>query len=391
MGNGARVAMKKNKIFIISVMTLVLVIAAAAFYAPQIITEAAKRQLGKTFAGSAVSIGKCRLHPARALVFSNVEIKKEKVYDLKIREINITYSVLSLFKGDIARVQVDGVKVTADLRRSKTLELQKMVSAGAGGYFRVREIDISGLDVDLKARDIDVKGTVSLKLFPEEQCIQYIDALIATLKTQGATIEECRVTGPISDAGADVSVKKIKYNDAVITGITGTARIAGPVLSLDLLSARLFKGDIKGKAEISSASGGGFSIALNCASLDLGTFTRDFKLEEKAEVTGKLKGEIFIGGAKSDVTDIHGGFSTDAPGGVLIIKDTSFLEKMAKESKQPVNVLMENFKNYRYNIGVMKVSLDKGNLNLDIQLEGDTGKRVFNVTLHDIFATGSGK
>ncbi|KJJ85051.1 hypothetical protein OMAG_001079 [Candidatus Omnitrophus magneticus] len=58
---------------------------------------------------------------------------------------------------------------------------------------------------------------------------------------------------------------------------------------------------------------------------------------------------------------------------------------MMKTSKQSLDILVEQFKYYRYNVGNIKVLLDGQNINLDIELSGDTGKRVFNIVLHDLF------
>jgi len=62
---------------------------------------------------------------------------------------------------------------------------------------------------------------------------------------------------------------------------------------------------------------------------------------------------------------------------------------MAINSGQSLDILVENFQNYHYNTGIMKLSFDKGNLIFNIDLEGGAGKRNLSITLHD-FKLGKG-
>ena len=72
-------------------------------------------------------------------------------------------------------------------------------------------------------------------------------------------------------------------------------------------------------------------------------------------------------------------------GGMLTITDTRFLESMAQRSGKALDIVMESFKNYRYNNGNVKVGLDKNDLTLDAAMDGAAGKRDVTVVLHDIF------
>ena len=59
------------------------------------------------------------------------------------------------------------------------------------------------------------------------------------------------------------------------------------------------------------------------------------------------------------------------------------LENMARDTKQPLDLLVESFKDYQYNIGTIKLFLDHNNLTLDIVLDGEAGKRELKIILHD--------
>jgi hypothetical protein len=59
------------------------------------------------------------------------------------------------------------------------------------------------------------------------------------------------------------------------------------------------------------------------------------------------------------------------------------LKKIAQGSQQPLDIVVESLKKYHYNSGGLKLFLEKGNLVLDLALEGEAGKRHINITLHD--------
>jgi hypothetical protein len=56
---------------------------------------------------------------------------------------------------------------------------------------------------------------------------------------------------------------------------------------------------------------------------------------------------------------------------------------MAEATSQPLSLLVENFKNYRYNIGQVGLGAEGSNVILNISLEGEAGKRQLSVVFHD--------
>ena len=117
--------------------------------------------------------------------------------------------------------------------------------------------------------------------------------------------------------------------------------------------------------------------------LDLAKFVDDFNLGKKFQITGRLNGAMNFKGAGFDIYALTGDFSATEYGGMLVIKDTRFLENLARNYEQPLDILVESFKDYHYNIGTMRLSLDKENLILDVALDGDAGKRNLNIILHN--------
>ncbi|MFH1281952.1 MAG: hypothetical protein ABIH91_04490, partial [Candidatus Omnitrophota bacterium] len=99
--------------------------------------------------------------------------------------------------------------------------------------------------------------------------------------------------------------------------------------------------------------------------------------------TGMFSGEIKLKGQGAVIEALGGNFLAHPSGGTLVIMNTKFLENIVLSMRQPVNLLVESFKDYHYNAGVMDLSLEHNNVMLKMSLDGKTGKRDLNVVLHD--------
>ena len=372
---------------LLSALIFILIVSAAllSFYACRIIIATAKWQLEKTFPASSVSIGGCRLDIGRRLVFSDIEIKRKDTYDFKIGEVNISYRIPSVFIGAISGISAEGMSFTVDAPQKSAKELKDMINLSRRSIFRVYTATLSNLRIKFTSRDIEFDGMFLFRIYPTKKIIQQISVSIDNLETRGVSLKKTHIEGGLSaDNPAGLSIEEIIYNKSVITDVTGSVFAEGATLFLEHLTAQLFDGNILGKIKVEIDEKRTFSTALTCSGLDITRFIEDFKLGERFRITGTVNGSISFKGEQSGIEDISGALSINPPGGVLVIKDTSFLENMAKKSKQSLDIVMESFKNYEYNIGDMKVSLDGSNLILDIVLEGETGKRTFNIILHDI-------
>ena len=186
----------------------------------------------------------------------------------------------------------------------------------------------------------------------------------------------------------DFYLRKIQYNKLRIDDIQGRFLLERRRLFLSSLYAHVLGGDVSGDSGFIMDKSAAYSFNLKLTDLDMEKFVNDFNLKEKFLLTGKLSGAVNLLAEKADIKALSGDFSTSESGGVLIIKDNKFLENMAINSGQSLDILVENFQNYRYNTGMMKLSFDKGNLIFNIDLEGGTGKRNLSITLHD-FKLGS--
>ncbi len=181
----------------------------------------------------------------------------------------------------------------------------------------------------------------------------------------------------------DVNEAELKYSKIEITDMIGSAIIQGRDIMVNSLTGSFLGGKLDLKAKINIDRLVSYDFTANLTDIDLKRLVKDFNLERKVGVDGKISGELSSRGTGLQFIGLNGNLIAVAPGGALNIKDAEYLKKIAESSNQSFDIMMERFKNYSYNNGSAVLSLVDGNLVLNIDLEGDTGKRNLQIVLHD--------
>jgi hypothetical protein len=305
-----------KKTLLALIIFFVVIFITGYFFTKPIILSISRMKLEAVFKGASVSVKDCSFKP-RLVSFYNIEVKKDKAYDIKIEEAGIAYDFKTLFKKNIAKVSLNNVLV--DINPLKT--------------FSAERIDILNLNPD----------------------------------------------------SAGLYIPRINYDNLKTGEIKSSAKFRDNAISISPLSIDFLGGTIAGDLNILILSGGivRYDFNLKALNLNIRSFVEDFKLIDKFEMTGRLEGAMSLAGSGQAVNELNGAFFTAKPGGVLIIKDTKFLENVAKNSKQPLDIIVESFKNYNYNSGILKLYMDNGNLVLDVNLNGQAGKRNLTIVLHN--------
>jgi len=378
---------RTHNLLIYTAVILLLCIGAVVLYADRIIPVVAKHQLARVFPGSTVSVGGCTASPAHSIELTDIEIRKGTAFNLTVKNARVSYSIASLLSRTILDVYAGDAACHIDLSGNLKTDIKKIFKASdSKSVFRLLNIRLSTVHLALKSRDIRCSGTLSIELSPSENLVRAIDCTIDTLKTEDLLLEQANLKGMLGTEGAGFHITKMRYNGVKLDDISGAAILNDTIVLLKSLTARLFDGIVSGHTRLSIDKEREFAIDLQCAGINLNTFVNDLKLNTKFQMTGILSGRVTLEGKGFNLNRVAGTLSTDPAGGVLVIHDTRFLEEMAKKSGQPLNIVMEIFRQYQYTIGVMKLSVDGANLVLNIALEGEAGKRTFDVILHDFIS-----
>ncbi len=332
------------KIFFILVILIIALSIAAYFLAKPVLLPIINKELQKAFKESSVSDFRLTKD---FIEFQGIEIREYGSYDLKIKKARIYYNLQSILKKKIDKVEA---------------------------------LD---LNIDFNKNDIKIKANASLQLDIPAKTIDYIKLNVSSLSTSLFQIEGITLNAEQARGAGEFYIKAVNYNKLKIGDVIGKSELKGSVLNINPVLVSFIGGSVKGEFDISLDQDMNYNLRLNSQGLEIKRLVNDMEFNEKFDMTGKLDGEFSLSGNLRGIKDIKGYFNTDANGGVLIIKDKTFLENVARQSNQSLDIIVESFKNYNYNNGMIKLGMESGNLTMDMRLDGKAGKRSLTVVLHD--------
>ena len=331
------------KIFFGFVILVVIFSAVVYFFAKPILLSVTQKELHKVFKESSVQGIKVTLNFAE---FQNIKIR-EKRSDVYIKKARVYYDLRSILDKKINKAEA---------------------------------IDV---DLNFDKDDIKIKAKASLRLDMAAKTIDYIKLNVSSCKTDLFEIEGLILSASQGQDTGEFYIKGINYNNLKVADVMGKSELKGKFLRIKPLLVSFLGGNVKGEFNITLDQDMDYNLSLDTQGMEIRRFVDDMKLDEKFNMTGRLGGAFYLSGKGQDIKDIKGDFNTGAPGGVLIIKDKTFLENVAKQSNQPLDIIVESFKNYNYNNGIIKLFMESGNIGLDLKLDGNSGKRSLTVILHD--------
>lgn len=371
----------KRLIYILLIVSLILL--TLSVYANPLIIFLTKKQLEKVFKDSNVTVAGCSFNPARHLRLFDIQIRNNKVYDFKVKEAGFYYNPFFLFTRGIREFYLKDAEICLNLGQKGISEFAKYIDIGKRSIFPVGSLELSGLGLDIRSRDLTLRGNLSVGIDLAKQLLSHSYLRIDSLNIQGLGLDNATFRLCQGLSNSEFYIGQVQYNKLKLREIKAYPKLQNNILSLDSLSAALLDGKLEGDLQIGLHPAVEYSGRLNFSNLDLDTFIKDFELEEKVSLSGRVGGAITLRGRGPQLSLLSGGLTVDLPGGILTIKDVKFLENLAAKSGESMDILMESFTNYSYNTAVLKLSLDKGDLICNIALEGPSGKRNLDITLHD--------
>ncbi len=184
-------------------------------------------------------------------------------------------------------------------------------------------------------------------------------------------------------ASADIAIDTWQQDKIKAKNIKAHVSWKGGNLYLDSLTGGIFNGAFQGQGRGQWAPAFKYDLGLIFYNLDLARFVQDFELDKRFLLVGFLNGKLLLNGTDNAIHILNGEFFAPVSGGDLKIMDTQFLENMAAGSKLPANVVVDSFKNYHYNKGLVEMFLNRNDLDFNVSLEGAGGQRNLKVIVHD--------
>lgn len=373
------------KWIVCAIVIFCVAVLAGSFFIKPVILFLAKEHVRKALPGSIVAIDDGALALFRQLSLSNIRIKKAPLYDCTIAQAIIQYTPASIIHATVQKVILKDAAITVTMPHQSIQDFKAQLGRdGAKSALMINVIELSGLKLDLSVKEAKVKAALSFVFDGRSRLLRSCDVTIDTLAGNGFQLENASLNvARQPDVPGSVYVGRIRYADAVVEGIEGKARIDGTELVLDALSAKLMGGEARGELHFSLDQAMRYRARLELAQLDLDTVAGDFKLKEKLDLQGKLGGAVMFEGSGAALETIAGDLSAASGGGQLTIKDATYLSHLARSTNQPMDIIVDSFKNYHYNTGMMRLFLQGDDLVFDIRLEGESGKRDLTVAVHD--------
>jgi len=333
-----------KKIPCVIIVLLIAFLITGYFCAKPILRPIINKELQKIFKES--SVADFRL-TKDFIEFQGVKIKERSSYDVKIEKVRIYYKLRSILKK------------------------------------KIDKIEALGADLDFSKDDMKVKAVASLQFDVSSGIIDYIKLNVVSFKTNLFEVKGVLLNAAQGRDTGEFFIKAFNCDKLKIGEVSGKSELKGKMLYIRPLTVSFIGGNVAGEFEVSLDQDMNYSLNLDSHGLEIKRFVDNMELNEKFDMTGRLSGEFYLSGAGQAIKEIEGDFRTDAGGGTLIINDKTFLENVAKQSNQPLDIIVESFRNYNYNKGIIKLSAETGNLVMDLKLEGKSGKRSLAIILHD--------
>lgn len=340
---------------------------------PPLLAWLAAKQLERVFPGSSVSVGSAVFSRPFSLAFSRIRIRRHPFYDFDIGEACASFG----------KISASQVRIKIDMGDKGIRDFAAFLKAPRGKGMPVWALEVSGLSLDIASSDLTLKAKASFALSSRSWRLERIGMTVGLFRFGGLEVRNASLSVEPEYGYGSFFVGEARRDKLALTNARSQAKLEGAHLRFERLSADFLDGKINGTAEVRASAQPRYFADLKFSGLDSAALVRGLKLEEKIELQGRLNGSFLIEGESARILALKGDFDSERAGGTLTIKDAGYLEYLARTSNQPMDILMESFNNYRYNTALVKLSLDKGDLKLDLALKGEAGSRTLHVVLHD--------
>lgn len=268
--------------------------------------------------------------------------------------------------------------------------------------FEADKIDIKSCDVNIfrqvSFHDVNVKKTGAYNFKAGRITIEFTlwsllgrrigalslqDVAFNTLKGTPFSIDQGNLRINEEGPPGTLFIQKLRYDKLQVQNIRASTRKSGEEITLEALSGQVLNGMIEGGVTFKIAKDSVYLAKLNFINLDLTEFVQKFDLKKTVEMSGRLSGMVALNGRGTKIEILKGNLGSSSDGGTLTIKNKNFLETLAKNNEQPLDIVVDSLTDYNYNTANMLLRLDREDLILDMAFDGKTGKRHITVVQHD--------
>lgn len=368
--------------------------AAAAWLAAQIfVPRTVRSALRRMFPEAAVSIGSFDLFPTHRAGLSALTVERPGSYRLFMRRVQVRYGLLSLLKGSVGNVSLEGVELFVTLPRKRLIELSEYLRLDPrGGGVRIERLSLADARLDVLTQEARLVARVErLRLLPAAQIVQEASLQIDSFSGMGVELKGAKVSASAAGAPGELKIQKLSLGKLALEEVSSALVLENSKVTLSPLTARILGGTVQAKLEFWPLGSQAYYGNFSASNLSLQRITDDFELKERFDMTGIFNGDLSIAGYGMHVSMLNGSFNTLSPGGTLTVTDKETVKTLAHTAGQDAGAVMDSLRDYRYDTGVLSVQLPEKNLILDLHFDGAQGKRTLQIVVHSFKLGGIGK
>lgn len=339
-----------------------------------------ERVLKQRFSLDSVSIENIEFKRFNEMCFWGIKVEKKEMFSLKAQKVQLRLNLFDQVKTKRFKVAVQSAVLKIKRPNQTFMNYLRMHLSQDSTGVMFSEVEFLDFGLNMQFKDLQVVGKFSTTVDLIQQKVNSLHLNIDSLKYRTLKIENALLWATRSNHQGELTVAKVLYDKVVVTEANSLVRFENKDLIFYDVSAKVFDGNITGNSVLNLAVVPEYQAQLQFSGLDISRFVEGFELKNKFVMTGKASGNIQLQGHGAAVKVLSGEFTTDDVGGRLIIEDVSFLDNIPYRAS--VEGLVDSVQDYYYDTGFAKLSLQDQNLLVDIYLDGDQGKRDFNITLH---------
>ncbi len=361
----------RRKIFWIVLIAAVL--AAAAL--PGLLKGQIRKGLEEAFPGAKIALGAWSFEKPSALALSSVTVRAEG-YDLSLGKVAVGMDrILDVYD------PVLSIRTLPDAPAAKT-------AGDKTGPERLRAIPLAAIRIHRLTLKYNVDGLIAeikggLAYDPKAGRFIGVNLTVASLKRGNLSIDNAALNVGADGTGT-LTVEGISQQKFKLAGLRARAELGGESIRFSGVEASLAGGKVAGTMEMSFTSPVSYQADLTISLMDLAVLAKDLEIEAKVGLGGRIDGHIALSGDAADIRRLTGELNGTEKGGDLIINDRATLENLAKNVKQPIELVESAFKEYHFDTAGAALALEGDDLGFKIHLEGVKGKRDLEIKLHDL-------
>ncbi len=355
------------------------------------LVRAAGKQFEALYPGGSVVVKSIEFWPPGRVSASGIFCSSPAGLRVSVEKAVVSYAGVSLLRGIIPEARVEGVSFIAGIPGKPFAAVLPRGFRGSkargAARFGIGRVVCERCSFDIKARDITVSGSVSVAADVQARHIRGLDLRVPSVRV--GEFEAKDVVSSMRDQAPGVfHVGKVSFSKCKAGAFSARLYARPGVLVLKDISGILWSGEISANVLLRLDLPVSYDCTVRADNIDLAKAVSALELAERLELTGAIGGTAHCAGIAGEIPAITGRLTASRSGGVLNILDKRLLAPLAQRSNQPVDMLVQGFKNYQYRRAAVGISSQDNAMVFRVGFSGEQGKREFDITWHQ--ETGGG-